>query len=110
MCGMLYLMKSDDQTKIKIGHRTKSSVEEVRNEVNHEYGNDFKCFAVYVLGTHRQEDTEYLVKQIRLIVNMVAGTLKDTAPESYSIDPNKILSLLKAISILRGDCKNLIEM
>ena len=109
MASIVYLMKKGELTKF--GHRTKSSYlyEEVADKVNREYAG-FTCFATYNLGDHTQEDTETLVKQIRAIITEISGKLETEQPEYYNISPKKILSVLKAISILRGNPEDLIEM
>lgn len=110
MAGMVYLMKSETYTtRTKFGYRSKMSVQDVRNEIDNEYGNEYRCFAVYNLDTNNQRDTEYLVKQIRYIIAAAAGALETTQPEYYNISPDKAFSILKAISSLRGDNDNLSE-
>ena len=110
MAGMVYLMTSETcPTRTKFGYRTKTSAQDVRNEIDSEYGNEYRCFAVYNLGTNNQRDTECLVKQIRYIIAAAAGSLETTQPEYYNISPDKAFSILKAISSLRGDNDNLSE-
>lgn len=108
MAGMFYLMKSEScTTRTKLGYRTKTSVQDVRKEIDSEYGNEYRCFAIYNLDTNDERDTERFVKQIRYIIAAAAGTLETTQPEYYNISPDKAFSLLKAISTLRGDNNNL---
>ena len=96
MAGMVYLMKSETYTtRTKFGYRSKMSVQDVRNEIDSEYGNEYRCFAVYNLGTNNQRDTECLVKQIRYIIAAAAGSLETTQPEYYNISPDKAFSILK---------------
>lgn len=112
MATIVYLMKNNNNRQItKFGHRTKSSYlyEEVIYEVNQEY-DGFTCFATYNLGDHTREDTELLVKQIRIIINMISGKLENEQPEYYNVSPDKILLVLKAISILCRNPEDLIEM
>ncbi len=110
MHGMVYLMKSRISTaRTKFGYRTKLFVQDVRNEVDEEYGNEYECFAIYNLGTDNREETENLVKQIRYIISIAAGTLESTQPEYYNISPDKAFSILKAIATLCGKKDNLVK-
>ena len=108
--GIIYLMKSKTHTEqAKFGHRTKPSAKEVIDEVNREY-ESFTCYATYNLGIHDLNTIEFTVKQIRTIINIMAGNIEDAQPEYYNASPDKILSILKAISELRKTSKNLIEV
>lgn len=107
--GVIYLMKNNTHPEqTKFGYRTKMSAEETRDEVNGECI-DFECFATYNLGTNNLEDTEFVVKQIRIIINTMAGNLENAKPEYYNISPTKVLKILTAIAELRGNVENLIE-
>ena len=111
MHGMVYLMKSRISTaRTKFGYRTKLFVQDVRNEVDEEYGNEYECFAIYNLGTDNREETENLVKQIRYIISIAAGTLESTQPEYYMKPSNywqktqhtRILGTISRSSIRRS--------
>lgn len=108
MPGMMYLMENSiSGAKSKIGHRTKPFAENVREEVDNEYGNGYRCIAVYNLGTEDDETTEFVMKRMRSIIAVAAGTLEDDRPEYYNISPENVLSILRAIADLRGDAENL---
>lgn len=107
MSGIVYLMEDKrNMERAKFGHRTKQDHEEVMHEVNETY-DKFNCVATYNLRTRNPEDTEFLVKQIRSIINMLSGNLSNEQPEYYNISYLKILSILKAISELRGNPEDL---
>ncbi len=110
MTGIIYIMKSKTNSlQTKFGHRTKLSAQEVRDKVNKDYPG-FECLATYNLGDINAEDTEFHVKQIRIIINTLAGKLEDDQPEYYNIEANKVITILKAISMIRGNPKDIIEM
>lgn len=107
--SVIYLMKNNTHpAQTKFGYRTNLCAEETKDEVNGEYI-DFECFATYNLGTNNLEDTEFIVKRIRIIINTMAGNLENAKPEYYNIPPAKALKILTAIVELRGNIENLIE-
>ena len=108
MPGMMYLMENNIRdAKSKIGHRTKLSAENVREEVDNEYGDEYRCVAVYNLGTEEDETTEFVMKRMRSIIAIAAGTLEDIRPEYYNISPENALSILRSIAELRRDAENI---